>query len=100
MSIGSNDDPNGIFSLTPSTIQLDEEQSPVETISVIREPGLFGMVQINWRTVPDPEFSHSVTLDDLLVVSFGSILFQPNMTTASIELQLRPNSVCVLYIYV
>lgn len=76
-------------------VQLDEEQSPIETISVVREPGLFGTVQINWRTIPDPTFAHSVTLDSLLVASFGSVLFQPNMTTASIELQLRPNSVCV-----
>ena len=62
---------------------------------MVREPGLFGTVQINWRTIPDPTFTHSVTLDNLLVASFGTILFQPNMTTASIELQLRPNSVCM-----
>ena len=83
-----------MFSLTPSTIQLDEEQNSVETITVVREPGLFGTVQINWRTVPDPTIPHSVTLDNLLVASFGSIIFQPNVTTASIQLQLRPNSVC------
>ena len=81
--------------MTPLTVQLDEEQSLIETISVVREPGLFGTVQINWRTIPDPTFPHSVTLDNLLVASFGSVLFQPNITTASIEIQLRPDSVCV-----
>ena len=85
-----------MFSLTPLTLQLDEEQSPTRTITVVREPGLFGTVQINWRTVLDPQVSHTVTVDDLLVASLGGVSFPPNVTTATIELQLRPNSVrCV-----
>jgi len=97
VSIGSNDFPNGVFSLTPLTLQLDEEQSPTRTITVVREPGLFGSVQINWRTVLDPAVTHSVTVDDLLVESLGSVSFPFNVTSAIIELRLQPNSVsCVL----
>ena len=97
MSIRSNDYPGGVFSLTPLTLELDEEQSPTRTITVVREPGLFGTVQINWRTVLDPAVSHTVTVDDLLVESSGSVSLASNITSATIQLQLRPNSVsCVL----
>ena len=87
-----------MFSLTPLTLQLDEEQSPTRIVTVVREPGLFGTVQINWRTVLDPAVSHTVTVNDLLVESLGSVSFPSNVTSATIELQLQPNSVSCVHV--
>lgn len=46
--IASNDDPHGVFRVSSPELTVQEGQDEYAVVTVLRERGLFGLVQLNW----------------------------------------------------
>ena len=77
-----------------SSLTLNEDTAPSGTLTIQRDPGLFGSVAIEWEALYDDGGIHPVPVSDILEVSRDTVTFEQGQTSALIELRLQANGVC------
>ena len=95
VTIAANDNPGGIFSLSTSSLTLSEDTAPSGTITVLRAGGTLTEVEIEWEALYTDGRIHETSISSILGTDRATLSFPIGATSADINLNLQPNSVCI-----
>ena len=91
VTIAASDNPYGILSFTPSSLTLTEDETQSGTITILRNPGLFGDTFIYWEIVPATNTFSS---------NNNTVVFGAGVTAVDISIELQANTVPVSHVIV